>query len=99
MQRQAQRQAMTIDDAEALAITCLAAIARDSDLLERFLSQTGLGPADLRAMAGTHAFLLGVLEFVMADESSLLAIAASAGIRPTRFAIARHLLDPASGAA
>lgn len=84
---------LTQEEAEEIAIKCLGVLSRDLETLGQFLAVTGVGPADLRALAETPEFLRAVLEFVMSDETILLTIASTAGIRPTLFAVARYVLE------
>lgn len=73
-----------------IAIEALGFVASDMDLLGRFLAVSGLGPETLRAAASDPNFLLGVLEFLMSDESALLVFCENSRIRPTMIAAA-HL--------
>lgn len=79
------------DEAEAIAIGALAYIAGDVELTRRFLALSGLEDGDLRQAAGEPGFLAGVLDFVMAHEPVLIAIAA-ADNRPTAEIEAAHRL-------
>jgi hypothetical protein len=79
-------------EAEAVAIAILGFLGRNPDHLGRFLAETGIGPGQLRDMVGEPGFLVGLLEFVLADESLLLAFAESEKVRPTAIALARHEL-------
>ncbi len=88
---------LSVEDSEEIAVRGLQFLAGDPEQLGRFLAVTGIGPQDLRAAAAEPGFLAGVIEFFMADESLLLAFATNAGIRPTLFAAARHLLGGAAG--
>ena len=83
---------LSVDEAEGLAISALAYLAGNPDALGRFLSLSGIGPADLRMAAREPGFLAGVLEFFLADESLLLSFVEEAQIRPTMIAAARHAL-------
>ena len=83
---------LSVDEAEGLAISALAYLAGNPDALGRFLSLSGIGPADLRMAAREPGFLAGVLEFFLADESLLLSFVEKAQIRPTMIAAARHAL-------
>lgn len=69
-------------EAEALAVRALAWLAADAELIGRFLALSGAGPADLRARAAEPEFLGFVLDYLVADETMLLAFAAAEGIRP-----------------
>ena len=73
---------MARPEAEALAARALAWMAEDADMIGRFLAQSGAGPEDLRAQAGEPEFLGFVLDFLLADESALVAFAGADGIRP-----------------
>jgi hypothetical protein len=83
---------LSVDGAEELAISALAYLAGNPDALGRFLSLSGIGPADLRAAAREPGFLAGVLEFFLADESLLLSFVEEAQVRPTMLAAAHHAL-------
>ena len=83
---------LSVDEAEGLAISALSYLAGNPDALGRFLSLSGIGPADLRMAAREPGFLAGVLEFFLADESLLLSFVEEAQIRPTMIAAARHAL-------
>ncbi len=83
---------MPKEDAERLAIACLGLIAEEPETLGRFLSVTGLGPETLRNAASEPGFLSSVIEYMLADESLLLAASERFRIRPTMFALARHEL-------
>ncbi len=88
------RNALSLDEAEALAIGALSFLASEEHRLASFLYQTGLSPADLRREAGSTELLAGVLDFIAADELLLLVFAAEQRIDPTRILHARHLLLP-----
>jgi Protein of unknown function (DUF3572) len=81
------------DRAEMLAIQALAFIAAEPDRLARFLDLSGIAPEEIRAAARQSAFLAGVLEHMLGDESLLVAFAASAGIDPGEIARARAALS------
>lgn len=78
--------------AEALALRALAWMAGDADLIGRFLATTGAGPDDLRVRAAEPEFLGFVLDFLLSDESALVAFAAAANIRPDQPMRARSAL-------
>lgn len=69
-------------EAEALAILGLAWVAGDADLTGRFLTAAGATPGDLRSRAADPEFLGFVLDFLLGDESALLAFAAAEKISP-----------------
>jgi hypothetical protein len=68
--------------AEALAVAALGFIAREPERLGRFLAMSGIGPESIRAVAREPQFLLGVLDYLAADEPLLIAFAAENTIPP-----------------
>jgi hypothetical protein len=83
---------MNNDAAEAIAVDALSFIATDAYRLARFLDLTGLTPQSIRAAARDAEFLLGVLDYIDADESLLKAFAVSSGINPSTVSKARLVL-------
>jgi hypothetical protein len=83
------------DEAERTAVAALAFLAGRPDDLGRFLSLSGIEPAAIRKSAGEPGFLSGVIDFLLGDETLLLAFAAEAGVRPERVAGLRPALDGA----
>lgn len=79
-------------DAETLALRALTFLATDGERLGRFLSLTGIGPAELRRNAGERAMLAGVLEYLLQDETLLLVFAAEAGVPPDAIPAAQRVL-------
>ena len=79
--------------AEVLAIQALAFIAQDEERFGRFLALTGMGPAEIRAVARERHFLAGVLDYVTGDEELLVAFAGHAGVDPATIAIAQRALS------
>ena len=75
-----------------LAIQALGFIAEDPQRLADFFAATGITAEQIRAVAAEPAFLAGVLEHMLGDESLLLAFAANAGIDPAEVARARGVL-------
>jgi hypothetical protein len=68
--------------AEALAVAALAFIAGEPERLGCFLAVSGIGPDSIRAAAREPQFLLGVLDYLAADEPLLVAFAAENAIPP-----------------
>lgn len=81
------------DEAEALAITCLQFIADEPERLSRFMAISGLESQDIREAATEPNFLVGVLDYVLQDESALLTLSANAGCDPASVAAARASLS------
>ncbi|MDX2257589.1 MAG: DUF3572 domain-containing protein [Hyphomicrobiaceae bacterium] len=86
-----------LEQCETLGLAALRFLAADGARLGRFLAETGIGPAELRAAAGDAEVLVAVLEHLLADESLLLVFAAEAGVRPERIAIVRYVLAGGAG--
>ncbi|MCC5999711.1 MAG: DUF3572 domain-containing protein [Pararhodobacter sp.] len=78
--------------AEAFAAQVLQWLSSDAARIGGFLGASGLGPAELRQLAGQPEFLLAVLDFLMADEPQLLACCADLDVPPQRPAEARAAL-------
>lgn len=79
-------------DDESLAIDALVFLAEDPERLSRFLGITGLEAQNLRAAAGQPGFLASVLDYLMQDESLLLAFAAQKHLAPEAVARAARKL-------
>lgn len=67
--------------AEALAIQALGHLAQDKEVLERFLSVTGLAPDKIREAAASPGFLAGVLDYMMQNEALLLTFSENNNIK------------------
>jgi hypothetical protein len=78
--------------AEAMAARALLFLAEDPGRLGRFLAETGLDPVSLRVRAGSPEVIGAALGHVMADESTLLAFTANAGLAPESLGEAAALL-------
>ena len=76
------REAADDGEAEAVALQAVAFIVGDEDLMPRFVALTGCGGDEIRARLAEPAFLGAVLDFLLADEPSLLSFAAAAGVAP-----------------
>lgn len=83
---------MAKSEADVLAVRALAWMAADAERMGRFLAWSGAGPADLRVCAADPGFLGFVLDFVLADESALLAFADAESVPPGLVARARAAL-------
>lgn len=84
---------LSVEDAEAVALKAIAFIAGDEELMPGFLGLTGCGAEELRARLAERAFLASVLDFILADESSTLRFAETAGLAPETPMLARLRLD------
>lgn len=70
--------------AEALALTALAYLLEDNERAARFLTATGVDGAGLPARLGDPVFLGCILDFILEDETLLLAVSAASGLRAER---------------
>jgi hypothetical protein len=86
------RMAMPKEAAEALAIQALTFIGGEPERLGRFLAVTGIGPAEIRMATREPGFLIGVLDYLAADDRLLAAFAAEAGFEPAYIGKAHAVL-------
>lgn len=84
------------EEAEVIALKALTFLASDEERLNRFLDITGLSPQAIRRQAAEPAFLGGVLDHVLSDQTLLFLFAESDDIPPQRIERARALLPGAS---
>lgn len=82
------------EQAQAVALQALTFLAGDETLLSRFVALTGCGLDDIKARMADDGFLAAVLDFLLADESSLLAFAEADGLAPETPMLARMKLAP-----
>ena len=76
-----------------IALYALGHIVGDGPLLQHFCRESGLDASDLKPLAG---FLGGVLDFMLAEETRLLAFCEAACIAPDEPANARRALPGSS---
>ncbi|MGB7335047.1 MAG: DUF3572 domain-containing protein [Salaquimonas sp.] len=80
------------ENARDIAIAGLGFIAADEDEMGRFLNLTGMAAEDLRKAAANPGFLIGVLDFFMGFEPTLLRFAEDKKISPQDIVDARQIL-------
>ena len=78
--------------AEALALQSLSWLLQDEELLPRFLVATGADPAQMAILAQDSGFLGAVLDFLLTEDSLVLACAEAAGVAPESVLQARAAL-------
>ena len=88
--------AATREAAETIAAQALSFLAGEPERLTRFLAESGLDVARLRAAAQEPGFLAGVLDHLASDESLLIAFASEAGMTPADVDRARITLSGAA---
>ncbi len=84
------------DNAEVTALKALGFLAAEPERLQRFLDLSGLGVQAIRKNAADRAFLGGLLDYLLADQTLLLLFAESEQIPPGRIAQFRRQLPGAS---
>jgi hypothetical protein len=70
------------ESAQSLALQGLAWLAQDADRLGAFMATGGLDPANLKERMGDPLLLAAVLDFLLAEETLLLAFCAETGVPP-----------------
>lgn len=78
--------------AETLALRAFSWIAADTMLIGGFLAESGSSPAAIAQDLHRPAFLAAVLDYVLAEDQRVLALAENLGIRPQDVAASRALL-------
>ncbi len=83
------------EEAEVTALKALGFLAADPERLSRFMELSGLDLATIRSSAAQPAFLGGLLDHLLADDSLLLIFAEEHGLKPERIAQLRRKLPGA----
>lgn len=78
-----------------LADMCLSFLAENPEELLGFMQYAGLDPATLRSSLGSPALERGLVDYVAANESLLLALCANSGLTPEDFMRVWHRINPA----
>ena len=81
------------NDAEALALSALAAALTDERRAQRFLALSGIDTEDLRRRAAEPALLAALLRFLEAHEPDLIDVATTIGVEPRDLVAAREELE------
>ncbi len=68
--------------AEETATAILGWLAGEPDMLQRFLTLSGVSPAQIRTAISDPGFLAGMVDFVMGHEPTLLAFCEATGTKP-----------------
>lgn len=82
-------------EAETLALKALSYLAHSPEDLDRFVTLSGVAPADLRARADDPEILAAVLDFVLTDDGRVTGFCEDAGIDPRELHAARRALPGA----
>jgi len=83
---------LTPEQAQILALHALTFLAADPTHIAGFLTATGAEPADMRRFARTDEGQAAVLDYLLSDETLLLAFVVAEGCAETDPARARHAL-------
>ena len=84
------------EDAEVIALKALIFLATEPERLSRFMELSGLDPGAIRASAADPAFVGGLLDHLLADDSLLLIFAQEHGLKPERIGQLRRKLPGAA---
>jgi hypothetical protein len=85
--------ARSTNDAEALALSALAATLTDERRARRFLDLSGIDTEDLRRRAAEPVLLAALLRFLEAHEPDLIEVAKAIGVKPEELVAAREELE------
>lgn len=83
---------MEQNQAETIALQALSFIAKDENLLEQFLKNSGLSPQDLKTRFKEPELLGGVLDIVLRDDEVLLNFCNAVSLSPQTLKKARIAL-------
>ena len=86
---------MRRSEAETFALKVLAFLARDGDVLTRFLVLSGIEIKDLRARAADPELLGAVVDFLLSDDALLTAFAEEEALAPAAVHAVRRALPGA----
>ena len=85
--------ARSTNDAEALALSALAATLTDERRAQRFLDLSGIDTEELRRQAAEPTLLAALLRFLEAHEPDLIDVAAALDVKPEELVAAREDLE------
>lgn len=83
---------MSEEQAETIALQALSFLAQDEQLLERFLTSSGLRAEDLKKRLREPELLGGVLDTILGDDSVLLEFCNAVSLSPETLIKARQAL-------
>ena len=83
-------------EAEIIALKVLGFLASEPERLSRFMDLSGLDVGAIRSSAADPAFLGGLLDHLLGDQTLLLIFAEEHGLKPERIAQLRRKLPGAS---
>ena len=83
---------MDKEKAETIALQALSFIVRDDDLLERFLTNSGLTYDELKERVHEPDFLGGILDEILCNDKDLLNFCTTSSLNPEIIILARRAL-------
>ncbi len=83
---------MNQSEAETMALNVLNFLADDESRLHRFMTVSGMDPQALRGNVSDPAFLAGILDYLLQDESLIYMFASAYNTLPGQPAEARRVL-------
>lgn len=86
---------MNEEMAQSIALQALSFIVKDNELLEQFLTNTGLTPQELKARVNEPELLGGVLDAILINDEVLLAFCNFSSLSPNTIILARQSLPGA----
>lgn len=84
------------EEAEIIALNALGFLASEPERLQRFMDLAGMPVEAIRANAADTAFLGGVLDYILSDQTLLLMFAEEHGLKPEHIVRIRRKLPGAS---
>ncbi len=81
------------ENSENIALQALMFISQDSKRLSHFLDTTGLNASKMRENIVIPDFLVGVLDYLLSDDSLLLSFCSNSSIDPTAIEPAKACLE------
>ena len=85
---------VTREEAENVALGAFSLLTSDEERLSRFLAVSGLRPDTIRSAASSPGFFAGILDYVVSDESLLIALAKELNTKPEHIMQAHWTLSP-----
>ncbi|MCK0210028.1 DUF3572 domain-containing protein [Starkeya koreensis] len=92
MRSRSSRSLSTVGAAREVSLGALGFLAGDPERIGPFLAESGLSPADLRGVAGSTAFHVALLDYLINRQDLLVDYAGGAGIDPGHVVAAREIL-------
>ena len=89
---------MTDDVAEAVALQAIAYLMANEDLMAGFLAASGCAAEELKGRLKDRGFLVGALDYLLSDDSVVIAFARHNDVAPETPLHARDWLAPTGSA-